>query len=353
MAELEQPIIIKKIYKSEDGHHGGAWKVAYADFVTAMMAFFLLLWLLSSASKGQLESIAEYFTPTIGLKDALGIGFEGGTTDSEEGKLKKKSAKPNIVAAAPPEGIKVADPKKKAIIDSPEGEAMIVEKAASAINQAIADNEEVRDLAEHIMMQQKPEGLSIQLMDTDKEPMFVVGSTRLSKTGERILAAIVPVLKDVPNHISVTGHTDGVAFTGRREYSNWELSSDRANAARRHLVKSGLKGEQIGKVQGLADRELLYPDFPKDAKNRRIEIILLKGDHMKLHPTDRTAPLGAFPVNDKEDDVLQFEKKQPKKLPSLPVDIEQKKPNSPVTIVPDRAIERESLSNEAVLEFSP
>lgn len=310
MAEIEQPIIIKKVYKVEGGHHGGAWKVAYADFVTAMMAFFLLLWLLSSASEAKLEGIADYFSPTIGLKDALGIGFKGGMVDSlEEGTKRENTSKPSIIAGQAPQGIKIGEPKPTVMIDTPEGEQMLFDKTASSINQKLADDEILRNMGENVMMKQKPEGLSVQLMDSDKESMFKKGGVRLTATGERMLAKITQVLNDVPNHISVTGHTDASAFKRMRYYTNWELSADRANAARRFMIESGLNPIQIGKVQGRASKELISAN-PLDAKNRRIEIILLKGDHMHIAPTERPVDIGGYLEDDKSK-ILKFEKKSP------------------------------------------
>jgi chemotaxis protein MotB len=356
MAEVEQPIIIKKITKVEGGHHGGAWKVAYADFVTAMMAFFLLLWLLASTSEGKLEAIAEYFSPTIGLKDALGIGFKGGQTDIlEDGTKRENTSRPSIIAGQPPQGIKIGEPKKKAIVESPEGEQMLFEKAASSINQAIADDDATKSLGENVMMEQKPEGLSVQLMDTDKEPIFKTGSTSLTESGERLLSKITKTLEDVPNHISITGHTDGTPFNRLRNYSNWELSADRANSARRFMIKVGLDAAQVGKVQGRADKELLYIHNPKDPRNRRLEIILLKGGHMQIAPTDKPDAMGAYPLDDRGRDLLKFEQapqQEPLKSGEKPKS-EFKEDLKPVTIKPEIDETQEELGNDSVIEFSP
>ncbi len=354
MAELERPIIIKKIYKASNAHHGGAWKVAYADFVTAMMAFFLLLWLISSTSEGKLESIADYFSPTIGLKDALGIGFKGGRTDVMDGMKRNDTSKPAIITGQPPQGIKIGEPKPKALIESPVGEQMLFEKAASAINQAIADDTELKSLGENVMMEQKPEGLSVQLLDSEKEPMFCAGATQLTPTGERMLAKITNVIADVPNHISITGHTDATPFVKLKNYSNWELSSDRANAARRFMVQMGLDEEQVGKVQGRADKELLFIHEPNAPKNRRIEIILLKGDHMDIAKTDKPSD-GGLPLDARGDEVLQFENDAPP-APVTPAKAQQFKP---ITVVPvkdalkDIKLQKESIKDNSTLEVAP
>ncbi len=352
MAELERPIIIKKIYKAENKHHGGAWKVAYADFVTAMMAFFLLLWLISSTSEGKLESIADYFSPTIGLKDSLGIGFKGGRTDVlVKGVRRENTSKPSIISGQPPQGIKIGEVKPTAIMETPEGDQMIFDKAASSLNQAIADDAQMRSMGENIMMEQKPEGLSVQLLDSDTEPMFYDGGTKLTATGERILAKITHVIADVPNHISVTGHTDAKPFSRNKSasYSNWELSADRANAARRFMIASGLNPEQVGKVQGRAAKELLFVHDPVAAKNRRIEIILLKGDHMKIAPTDKPSD-GGLPINERGDEVLQFERE------SSPIDKQGDKGGKvnmdkfkPITVVPIKIAPIEGALKDGML----
>ncbi len=307
MAELEQPIIIKKITKNDAGHHGGAWKVAYADFVTAMMAFFLLLWLLSSASDGQLNGIADYFTPTIGITGAMGIGFEGGTdSDVEPGTKKNSLSAPGIVAGQAPQGIKPGEPKKKAVIESPEAEDLLFQQRGRAIEEQLATGD-FDKFNDNVVVKQTPEGLKIQLLDSDKVNMFRPGQVFLSTDGKKLLARLVSVVQTMPNYVSLTGHTDGTPFKKRKDYSNWELSTGRANAARRYIEERGIEPERIAKVQGRADKDLYVPENPKDAKNRRIEIILLRGAHMVVPEADAPIVGGFLPNSAPKDDVLKFE----------------------------------------------
>ncbi len=279
MAEVEQPIIIKKINKVEGGHHGGAWKVAYADFVTAMMAFFLLLWLISSASESQLEGIAEYFTPTIGLKDSAGIGFQGGTAPTDIGTKKDELTPPGVVIGSQPQGPIPEDPKKEALIESTE-DSNLFEKAQKEIKKAFETDPNLQEIRDKIIVEQTPEGLKIELLDSDKKSMFQPGSANLTPHGERILKRMLGVVTRMPNHISITGHTDSTPFPKGSKLSNWDLSTLRANAARRFMVEQGMEGERTQKITGRADRELLVPAEPKSPRNRRITIILLRGSHM-------------------------------------------------------------------------
>lgn len=275
----DSTIIIKKIKKGGGGHHGGAWKVAYADFVTAMMAFFLLLWLLSSTSESQKEGIAEYFTPTTGLRDSMGIGFQGGESPSEEG-IKKDSASPVAIVQNPNTPGQTPDKKKEALIEG-EMESQLFEQAREEIKKAMESDPSLREFSDQIVVEQTPEGLKIEIQDSDKKPMFQSGSANMSDFGKKVMGKLSDIIEKMPNYISVTGHTDAEALNVRGgTYTNWELSADRANSARRELVRTGMEGERVGKVQGLASQELLLPDEPESERNRRITIILLSGQHL-------------------------------------------------------------------------
>jgi chemotaxis protein MotB len=348
MAEVEKPIIIKRITINEAGHHGGAWKVAYADFVTAMMAFFLLLWLISSASDAQLEGIADYFTPTIGLKDSMGIGFKGGLTDSEEGTHRKPTARPNIVTGQPPQGIKPKDPKKTAVIESPDGESQMFEQTSAALQQSVMQDQSLKDLGENLRMEQTPEGLKIQVLDTERDPMFAAGSVELTDAGKRLIGRIGQAIKDAPNRLSITGHTDGTAVSPDKRITNWELSTERANAARRYLASQGMIEERMAKVQGRADKELLFPVDPKNAKNRRIELLLLRGDWM-VTPEDNPAG-GLLPLQDRHNDTLKFEDK--KEQEKLEKSVPKEQPFIPSKAIPDAPLPDSSKATET-LDFSP
>jgi chemotaxis protein MotB len=349
MAEVEKPIIIKRITVNAPAHHGGSWKVAYADFVTAMMAFFLLLWLISSASDAQLEGIADYFTPTIGLKDSQGIGFKGGLTDEEEGTHRKPTARPNIVTGQPPQGVKPLDPKKKAVVETPEGESQLFEQTSTALQEAVKQDAALKDLGENLRMEQTPEGLKIQVMDTEKDPMFAAGSVELTDAGKRLIGRIGQVIKDAPNRLSITGHTDGVPVSSEKRMGNWELSTERANAARRYLASQGMVEERMAKVQGRADKELLFPADPKNPKNRRIELLLLRGDYM-VAPIEDNPAGGLLPLQDNRNDVLRFEEKIEQKQKE--VDMPKAQPYVPSMAIPDAPLPESSNPSET-LEFSP
>ncbi|MBY0354214.1 MAG: flagellar motor protein MotB [Rickettsiales bacterium] len=280
MAEINQTIIIKKIKKGGDGHHGGAWKVAYADFVTAMMAFFLLLWLLSSTSESTKEGIAEYFTPTYGLKDAMGIGFRGGLKPTEDGRDKDNMTPPGITEGRPQQG-PVPNNHKEALIEA-DKEANLFEKAEEAIKQAFESDPNLRELRDQIIVEQTPEGLKIQIVDADRKEMFEPGTAVLNEYGKRILRSLLKVIEQMPNYISITGHTDATPYSRGNGYTNWELSADRANASRRYLLAQGMNKERTGKVVGRADQELLTPLEPTSPRNRRIAIILLRGTHLPM-----------------------------------------------------------------------
>lgn len=274
----DSTIIIKKIKKGGDGHHGGAWKVAYADFVTAMMAFFLLLWLLASTSESQKEGIAEYFTPTVGLRDSMGIGFEGGESPNQEGIKKDDSSPLSIVQNASPKG-QSPEKDKQTLIEADQ-ESQLFEQAREELKKAFEEDPSLRAFKDQIIVEQTPEGLKIDVQDSDKKPMFISGSAQMSDFGKLVMEKLANIIEKMPNYISVTGHTDAEKLAARNgTYTNWELSADRANSARRELVRTGMEDERVGKVQGLAATDLLLPEEPMSERNRRITIILLRGSY--------------------------------------------------------------------------
>jgi chemotaxis protein MotB len=294
----KRPIIIKKIKKGGHGHHGGAWKVAYADFVTAMMAFFLLLWLLSSASKETLKGLSEYFTPTQGIKDSMGIGFDGGMTPNIEGTAKGERSNPAITSGHTPSGMVPDNPEKPSTADT-DAEDNLFKQGATAIEQAFAQDDTVKQYAENVSVTNTPEGLRIDITDTDKYPMFERTSPALTEHGQKILAKLSGLINKMPNFMAISGHTDASpAETGRMEYSNWELSADRAHASRRFLVRSGVEAERTKRVTGMADRELFVPSEPRSPRNRRISILMLRGSHILIPesavpPTAQGTPANA------------------------------------------------------------
>ncbi len=294
MADNNSSIIIKKIKKGGGhGHHGGAWKVAYADFVTAMMAFFLLLWLLNATPSESLRGIADYFSPTSGVKDAKGIGFYGGKSPVEDGTSREEKFKPGIAYGIPETGpLSKAPSEDKDISKSEiEAEQTKFKELEDQLKEAISKSSELDDLKNNIKIDQTKEGLRIQLVDQDKVSMFALGSTELESDAKKILAKVAEALKTVPNNISITGHTDSKPFN-RANYNNWDLSTDRANSSRRFIESTGIPQSRIGYVAGKADKEHFDPQKPESSINRRISIVLLYKYVMKFD--QRSAPEEVF-----------------------------------------------------------
>jgi len=287
----EASIIIKKIKKGgHGGHHGGAWKVAYADFVTAMMAFFLLLWLLQATAQSQKEGIAEYFTPTFGMRDAAGIGFKGGKTSYDEGRKVAERSPPGIVVGRMPQG-PVAQKQEKQSPAESEADTNLFDKAAKDLKKAIEEDPNFRDFKDNVIVEQVPEGLKIDLIDDDKYPMFEPKGVQLTQAGEKLLRKMAQVIQLMPNRISITGHTEATNYVdSNANYTNWELTADRANAARRFLMTTNLEQGRVAKISGRADQELLDPKFPTSPRNRRVTIVLLRASYLKLLEEEAPAP---------------------------------------------------------------
>ena len=266
----KQPIIIKKVNKGGHAHHGGAWKIAYADFVTAMMAFFLLLWLLSSVTQEQLEGISNYFDPTDVTEAQFSGsgGLLGGKTVTEEG-----AATDSITMDLPPP--KAGAGSAAALISENEDEQF--EEAKQQIEDALQSLPSLKKLAESLMIENTPEGLKIQLIDQDGLALFPSGSAKMYLHTRRLIEVVSKVIMSLPQQISISGHTDAVPFLASGGYSNWELSSDRANSARRELLHFKVPTKRYSRVVGKAATEPLLPDDPKNSRNRRLSIILLRG----------------------------------------------------------------------------
>ncbi len=307
----EEPIIIKKINKGGHGHHGGAWKVAYADFVTAMMAFFLLMWLLSATSEAQKQGIAEYFTPTMGLKDSKGIGFNGGLSAAPEGNARTDKTAVGLVVGQVKQGEDVdtpnitqgkSDPNASdaAQIAKAQEEAQVdketFESAAEEMKQALQEAE-LKDYSNNVVIQDTPEGLKIDMIDDPQQPMFVPGSTTLTDIGKKVLDSMSRVVSKTPNNISINGHTDAPSGNTNPQYTIWELSVDRANAARRFLSTTVLEKERVVKIVGFADKELLVPNEPSNPRNRRITIIVLRESYFR-DPKEVTTTRGLLTTPD-------------------------------------------------------
>ncbi len=271
----QRPIVIKRIKKVAGGHHGGAWKIAYADFVTAMMAFFLLMWLLGSASQGDLEGIAEYFKTPLKLAmfgganvgDATSI-VKGGGTDltHSTGQVKKGEA----VTEKKILDLKAAKAEQERI------EMLRLNKLKNKIEAAIDINPILKKFKNQLLIDITTEGLRIQIVDEQNRPMFSSGRAELQSYTRIILQEIGKTLNDVPNKISLSGHTDATPYpSGDKGYSNWELSADRANASRRELIAGGMEGDKMLRVVGLSSAVLFDKENPFNPINRRISIIVM------------------------------------------------------------------------------
>lgn len=286
--EGEQPIIIKKIKKGGHGHHGGAWKVAYADFVTAMMAFFLLLWLIASTDEETKRGLADYFTPTIGIKGALGVGVEGGLSPVSDGTAIEEKFKPGLVPSAPETGEKADVPQPVDRQFDGEQEEQEMQMIGYEAKKALSEHPELGRFKENLMIEQTEEGLKVQLVDQDKASMFKPGSAELMPFTKDILKLLAPILAKMPNRMSISGHTDSAPLGTGSSYTNWELSADRANSARRFFVaETPLPKEKIVMVTGKADTDPLVPQKREDPRNRRLSMVLL---HRHIYPFEVPAP---------------------------------------------------------------
>ncbi|MCO6414873.1 OmpA family protein [Siccirubricoccus sp. KC 17139] len=333
-------IVVKKYEEGGHGHHGGAWKVAYADFVTAMMAFFLLMWLLNATSEEQRRGLADYFAPTNVLgRSTSGSGAPfGGNTPNAPGEMSTDTTVLRVERGPAPTRIDLDEEEEAeqapqsgpgAPTDHPipgevgqgsqesrtapggpgstegnlggsraEGitdaefraeaarrEAAAFEQAAEELRAAIRDDPALADLARQLRIEQVPEGLRIQLLDADRQPMFPVGGATPNERARGLIQKVAQVAARLPNALAISGHTDATPFRGG-ERSNWELSAERANAVRRLLVEGGIGEARLRSVTGNADRDPLIPDQPQAAANRRVAITLLRAAPL-------TAPPGA------------------------------------------------------------
>ena len=320
MASSNQPIIIKKVEgEGGGGHHGGGWKVAYADFMTAMMAFFLLLWILAASDEEALRGLADYFTPSLSQAGGTGQGMLDGTVIAENGQ-QGGSESPDGDSRLPTFGkenpMAVFDSRLRDVEQTDiiveyqsDGDGMMTETAnqrAESIAEAEAEKqanieqyraelkersdnmqaleEEIRrhiqertdlaDLGENLQFDRTSEGLLVQIMDNEGKSMFTRGSARVDTRTRDLLRIIGEAIMDMQNEIVITGHTDAVPFANSQGYSNWELSADRANATRRVLIDTGVSPARIKRISGLADTDLLNTDDPTAAENRRINVLL-------------------------------------------------------------------------------
>lgn len=286
-----RPIIVIKKKGNHDDHHGGAWKVAYADFVTALMSLFIVLWLMNTNPSVR-KAVAGYFNDPMGTSSKDGTDREG--------------VKDNIAI-------------NKDNID----------KLKEQLEKTIFQQEDLKKLSKQIEIKITPEGLRIELLESDKGTFFESGSTKLSPEGQEILTLLSGQLKEIPNRISMEGHTDARPYSGKTNYTNWELSTDRANVARRLMQETGLRPDQITEVRGYADQKLRVPSNPLDSSNRRISLIV-RYLEMPETPTTNSSNGKLSPESSKS------EKK------------EEKAPSTPATLAPVKAQENAAKPAPAV-----
>ena len=294
----EAPIIIKKVKKSGGhGHHGGAWKVAYADFVTAMMAFFLLMWLINTTSPEQKRGIADYFAPASVSSTTSGAGgILGGTALGQDGA--KAAGAMSIMEEMQPE---VVDPNEgqnqdanKSALNETSTESLrealqkreeaAFASAAQSLRQALQDMPELAEMSKNIIVDQTPEGLRIQLVDQEGRSMFGESSAQPNERARVLLRAVAKVINQLPNRVSISGHTS-VNMNGAKADNDWPLSASRADNARKILQSAGVDPDRVYQVSGKANSEPLYPDDPTLPGNRRIAIVLLR--EAPVLPPDR------------------------------------------------------------------
>ena len=271
-----QPIIIKRIKKGKHAAHGGAWKIAYADFVTAMMAFFLLMWLLGSTAQGELQGIAEYFNAPLQVAMAGGNGagnsssvIPGGGNDLSKvhGQVRRSNSNEETPKRMNPNTARAEMARQ---------DAARLKALRGKIDALITQNPRLNEYRSQIRLEVTPDGLQIQIVDDQARPMFDSGSALVKPYMRDILQEIGAALTAVENNLSLAGHTDAAPYgNGERGYSNWELSADRANASRRELVAAGMPDSKLRRVVGLAASDLLEPEQPRAPANRRITITVL------------------------------------------------------------------------------
>ena len=280
MSEDVRPIVIKRIKKVAGGHHGGAWKIAYADFVTAMMAFFLLMWLLGSTASGDLKGIADYFLNPlkVGMSGGTGAGdatsiLKGGGKDLssssgqvKDGEVQAKKKAPALKEARAEELRKEFEKRERATLKD----------LKQSIEKLIEGNATLRQFKNQMLIDVTPEGLRIQIIDEKNRPMFDTSSAELKPYSKVILREIGKALNAVPNKVSFSGHTDAAQFGGgEKGFSNWELSANRANASRREMIAGGMDENKVLRVVGLSSTVLFDKNDPLSSANRRINIVVL------------------------------------------------------------------------------
>ncbi|MQP75960.1 flagellar motor protein MotB [Stenotrophomonas sp. MYb238] len=278
--DAKPTVIVRRVKKIQGGgHHGGSWKVAYADFVTAMMAFFLVMWLMAATTKPERAAISEYFrnpsplsgtssTPAPGMAGPGGASTSmiklGGATDISRGDSNDPFQNQRESIPTP--------------VDEREREKKQLEALKQELEEAISKSQALEPFKDQLLLDITPEGLRIQIVDKQNRPMFDMGSAKLMPYTRQILGELSRFINQVPNHISITGHTDITAYSTQLGYSNWELSADRANAARRALLEGGMSEDKVARVIGLSSSVLFDKTDPQNPINRRISIVVMTKD---------------------------------------------------------------------------
>ena len=275
-AKKLQPIIIKRVKKGGHAVHGGAWKIAYADFVTAMMAFFLLMWLLGSTSEGDKKGIADFFQSPLKVAMTNGGSGSGDSSHVLKGGGQDLSRQGGQVKQGDTQGKRSTVNLLAMKAEQRRAEAARLSELKDKVEDMLANNPKLAGMNSQIRLDMTSDGLRIQIVDEQNRPMFDSGSAVVRPNMRELLRVIGSVLGEVPNRLTLEGHTDAIPFPGGdRGYSNWELSSDRANASRREMVAGGLQEDRVLRVQGLASSSLLEKDQPESPSNRRISIIVM------------------------------------------------------------------------------
>lgn len=285
-----EPLVLKRKGRHPEGDdepHGG-WKIAYADFVTAMMAFFLVLWLIAATDPEQKKGLSEYFnpykeeeqtssSPTGGIIAIFDGGMMGGSSQTEreprnqvvEGATAEEGA-----ASGEASGNEASE--EASWMDAAMQESQTFDALREGIESVMQKIPELKSLSENLIIEETPEGLRIQIIDKDGFSMFRSGSSDMEGRAQMLVSAIARIVSAVPNKIAVSGHTDGVPYTAGSDYTNWELSSDRAHAARRQMIEAGVPADSFARIEGLADTIHLIIDNPRDPRNRRISILMMR-----------------------------------------------------------------------------
>ncbi len=315
--EEKKPIIVKRVRKADHGHHGGAWKIAYADFVTAMMAFFLLMWLIGSTTQADKQGIAEFF------QNPWKVSLMGGEGSGDATSVIKGGGEDLVRTAGQ---VKRTEQGTRDIVTRVADEATgRLDELGGRLKELIQDSPVLRRFKDQLRIDLTSEGLRIQIVDAENRAMFASGSDRMEAHAREILREITPLLGELPNRVSLTGHTDATPFVaGERPYTNWELSADRANAARREMVAAGLGSDKIIRVTGLAAAVPLDRANPQAAVNRRISIMVLnpRTERELLGEDLRTLEIGAGSAEDAAGEVAPAAPAPAESAPAEPAPVE-------------------------------